>query len=97
VRARVDDETRSYSGGVSLGAIYQGDLPARAENPRAHHSKASKGVEKSYSEIGDYLYSRSAQPNPVKGDFFAKHKKLSKVDKLGISTRKHSFRQKTGV
>ena len=31
VRARVDDETRSYSGGVSLGAIYQGDLPARGD------------------------------------------------------------------
>ena len=29
VRARVDEETRSYSGGVSLGAIYQGDLPVR--------------------------------------------------------------------
>ena len=34
-------------------------IPYKAENPRAHHSKASKGVEKSYSEIGDYLYSRS--------------------------------------
>ena len=29
VRERLDDDTRSYSGGVSLGAVYQGDMPVK--------------------------------------------------------------------
>ena len=32
VKERVDDDTRSYSGGVSLGAIYQGDTPVKGNS-----------------------------------------------------------------
>ena len=38
-----------------------------------------------------------AQPSAFKDGFSAKHQKLSKVDKLGISMKKHSFRRKGGV
>ena len=33
VREKVDDEGRSYSGGVSLGAVYQGDMPVKGITP----------------------------------------------------------------